>query len=287
MQASTETPSIPDFPAANVRLVVCDLDGTLLNHNHKITPRTVAAVQALVAAGAQFMLATGRHYEDVYLLAKRLGVPMYLITSNGARVHNQDGHIFYENHMPAELVAQVLTLSRGFEIHRNLYKQDLWLVEEPHEELLAIHDASGFEYQLSDFSALDLSHIDKIYFTAEHAALVPLEKLLQQHFHGQLSITFTSPEYLEIMNYGVSKGRALERVLAQIGVEAQETVAMGDGMNDKEMLNLVGHRVVMDNATDAVKALIRNPVIAKSNAEEGVADYIENTLLPLLQAQHQ
>lgn len=59
--------------------------------------------------------------------------------------------------------------------------------------------------------------------------------------------------------------------MAQIGVEAQETVAMGDGMNDKEMLNLVGHRVVMDNATDAVKALIRNPVIAKSNAEEGGA----------------
>ncbi|WP_373019906.1 Cof-type HAD-IIB family hydrolase [Thiomicrorhabdus sp.] len=268
--------------APRIKLVVSDLDGTLLNPDHKVTPRTVSAVRKLLENGIQFMIASGRHYQDVYLIAQQLGVEMDLITSNGARVHDRHGHILYENHIPPELVKQVLALSEGFEIHRNLYQQDLWLVEEPHEELLAIHDESGFEYQLTEFSEIDLNHIDKIYFTADHEILVPLEKALTARFSQQLSITFTSPEYLEIMNFGVSKGQALQMILAQKGILPEETVAFGDGMNDREMLQLVGHGVVMENAAETVKAAIPEAVFADANSEEGVAKYIEERILPSL-----
>lgn len=267
-----------------IKLVVSDLDGTLLNQDHKLTARTIAAVNKLVERGVQFMFATGRHYQDVYLIAQKLGVEMSLITSNGARVHDAHGQILYENHIPDELVSQVLTLSEGFEIHRNLYQQDLWLVEEPHEALLAIHDQSGFEYEMTDFADLELKHIDKIYFTADHEVLLPLEKALKEAFHEQLSITFTSPEYLEIMNLGVSKGHALQMLLAQNDILPEETVALGDGMNDKEMLRLVGHRVIMENAADSLKALFEQANYAPSNSEEGVAQYIEQVLLPMLKS---
>lgn len=274
-------------PLSEVQLVVADLDGTLLNANHKVSWQTVEAVQRLVEQGVQFMIATGRHYQDVYLIARKLGVEMCLITSNGARVHDQSGHVLYENHIPAELVKGVLDVSEGFEIHRNLYKQDLWLVEEPHEELLAIHHQSGFGYELTDFDRLDMEWIDKIYFTADHEVLVPLERALKARFSDRLSITFTSPEYLEIMNYGVCKGQALEMILKQKGVSPAQAVALGDGMNDKEMFGLVGHPVVMANASDAVKALFSGPEfeyvhIAPPNADNGVARYLDEVLLPEL-----
>ncbi|WP_321324144.1 Cof-type HAD-IIB family hydrolase [Thiomicrorhabdus sp.] len=263
----------------NIHLVVSDLDGTLLNPEHKLTAKTKQAVHDLVKQGTPFMLATGRHYQDVYLIAEQIGVEMCLITSNGARVHDHKGRLLYENHMPANLVERVLELSQNFDIHRNIYQQDLWLVEEPHESLLAIHEESGFEYKFRDFSQIDLNHIDKIYFTAEHSVLQDLEKRLTQEVGDQLYITFTSPEYLEIMNLGVSKGQALQMILQQRNINAENVMALGDGMNDKEMLALVGHGVVMHNASESVKSLFPELAMAKSNAQDGVAEYLKATLL--------
>ena len=272
--------SQPAFPAKNqVQLVVADMDGTLLNADHKLSQRTINTVQALVKQGTEFMLATGRHYEDVRPMAKQLGVDACLITSNGARIHDFQGQILHENHMPSHLVAAVLEVSRGFEVHRNLYQQDLWLVEEPHETLLAMHDQSGFRYRITDFNSMHLSGVDKLYFTAAHDILVPLERALLASFSEQLNITFTSPEYLEVMNLGVSKGNALLKLLAIKGKSAQYTVALGDGMNDVDMLSLVGFGVVMENASDTVKRQLPNKLRAKSNAQEGVADFIERYLL--------
>jgi len=268
------------LPKVNqIQLVVADMDGTLLNGEHKLTPKTIATVQSLVDQDVEFMLATGRHYEDVYLMAQQLGVEACLITSNGARVHNHLGQVLYENHIPANLVEQVIQVSRGFELHRNIYQQDLWLVEEPHEALLAMHDQSGFRYQMTDFREMALSQVDKIYFTAEHEALVPLEQLLSSQFADVLSITFTSPEYLEVMNFGVSKAQALAKVLELKGKTAAHTLAFGDGMNDVSMLKFAGFGVVMDNASEMVKQQLPSCLNASSNAHGGVAEFIEQYLL--------
>lgn len=263
----------------DIKLVVADLDGTLLNQEHKFSTTTQKSINTLVEEGYQFMVATGRHYQDVYLLAEQLAVEVTLITSNGARVHDHHGKCLYENHMPAHLVEQVLSLSQGFKVHRNLYQDDLWLVEEPNEALLAIHDASGFRYQLTDFSSVNLEHVDKIYFTADHSHLLELETTLKAKLNEQLNITFTSPEYLEVMNLGVNKGQALQRLLHQRQISAANVMVFGDGMNDIEMLKLAKYGVVMNNASDSVKQALPELPVTKSNAEDGVADYLFKTLL--------
>lgn len=278
-QNQTKLNNMPNLLNETIKLVVCDLDGTLLNENHALTEHTKQAVKSCVAQGYEFMVATGRHYEDVYLIAEQLQVEVSLITSNGARVHNHHGECLYENHMPRHLVEQVLKLSRGFKVHRNVYLGDLWLVEEPHEALLAIHDASGFRYQITEFATHDLGLVDKIYFTAEHTLLLQLEASLQQQLGEQLNITFTSPEYLEVMNLGVNKGQALQMLMRQKQIKASEVMAFGDGMNDVEMLNLVGVGVVMDNASQRVKSRLADLPIAPSNANSGVAKFLQKYLL--------
>ena len=77
------------------------------------------------------------------------------------------------------------------------------------------------------------------------------------------------------MNLGVSKGNALEMLLAQKGIATSDVMALGDGMNDREMLTMVGHNVVMDNACHKVKSLFPDSPIAKANTHDGVADYLE------------
>ena len=260
-------------------LVVSDLDGTLLDANHQLCAETKATVKQLVELGYQFMIATGRHYQDVYLIAKQLDVEMSLITSNGARVHNASGEVLFEDHIPEHWVAEILKLSAKFRVHRNLYQQDLWLVEEPHEELLAIHHASGFSYQITDFAAINLAQIDKIYFNASHQELLKLRDKLLEVVGEHLTVTFTSPEYLEIMNKGVSKGHALEMILQQKQLNSEQVLAFGDGMNDCHMLEVAGCGVVMANASEAVKKALPNCYKTQSHAEQGVARFLQTYLL--------
>ncbi|CAN8139542.1 HMP-PP phosphatase [uncultured Thiomicrorhabdus sp.] len=262
-----------------IKLVVIDLDGTLLNAEHQLGAKTIETLQATHAAGYEVMIATGRHFQDVYLLAQQLQIPVSLITSNGARVHDCRGQLLYENHIPQQLVEKVIELSSGYSVHRNIYQGDVWLVEEENKPLLDIHHASGFGYQLTDFTHIDPQHIDKFYFNATHEKLQPLEQKLQQALGDQLYITFTTEIYLEVMNKGVSKATALSQLCQDKGIEASEVIAFGDGFNDVGMLQWVGHPVIMENANPKLKQQVTNANIAKSNAEEGVADYLLNHVL--------
>lgn len=262
-----------------IKLVVIDLDGTLLNAEHIISEYSKQVIRQVYQTGTQVMLATGRHYQDVYLLAQQLSIPTRLITSNGARVHNSSAKLIYENHIPANLAADILTISGGFQVHRNLYQQDLWLVEEPNKSLLDTHHSSGFSYQITDFKQIDFSHIDKIYFTAPPEVLRTLHEKLHQKFGDQLYITFTTEFFLEVMNKGVSKGQALHKLLKRKDINPDQVMAFGDGLNDTDMLNLVGHPVVMANASDALKKLVPHAQQALSNAEDGVAKYLKQHFL--------
>lgn len=258
-----------------IRKIVIDLDGTLLNHDHQIGDRTKEVLQALSRQGMQLVIATGRHYQDVKKIAQQLEVPVSLITSNGARIHDGHGKLLFENHIPEKLAQQVLSLSQTHCVHRNIYQGDYWLVEEPNKPLLAIHHASGFEYEIVDFSKLECSQIDKFYFNADYLTLVPLEHQIRSQFGGQLSITFSTEIYLEVMNLGVSKGAALSKLCSDNQLQACEVMAFGDGLNDQDMLQWVGAPVVMENAHPELKKVVPYAAQATSNADEGVALFLQ------------
>ena len=272
---SSLTPSTAHLP----KLLVLDLDGTLLNAQHCLGDLTKQTLQQVAAHGVEIMIATGRHFQDVYLLAKQLQIPVSLITSNGARIHNPSGELLYENHIPAPLVSEVLRLSQGYSVHRNIYQGDVWLVEEENEPLLEIHHASGFAYAMTDFDQLDPDHIDKFYFNAPHETLLPLYDRLQQELGEQLYITFTTEIYLEVMNKSVSKGTALAQICQQRGIDAAEVMAFGDGCNDIEMLQWVGQPVVMQNARPELHQAVPEAARALSNIDEGVAQYLQANFL--------
>lgn len=257
------------------KVVVSDLDGTLLNSAHQISGRTRDTLHELVQQGVTFVMATGRHYVDVRQIRALLGLDIYLITSNGAVVHDSEDRLIFNQTLPEATARELVMLERDPSLHLNVYYGDEWLVEEEMPWLLEFHKDSSFSYTKTDFASHPLDRVNKVFYTGDHEKLLVIERLLNERYGDRLNVTFSLPDCLEVMEGSVNKGSALKAVLARCGLRLEDAVAFGDGMNDVEMLSMVGRGVIMGNAHDRlVKALPGYPRALTAD-EDGVADYLE------------
>ncbi|MBS4696855.1 Cof-type HAD-IIB family hydrolase [Aeromonas allosaccharophila] len=258
------------------KVVVSDLDGTLLNKQHQISSRTRDTLHRLVEQGVKFVVATGRHHVDVRSFRDALGMDIYLITSNGAVVHDKQDQLVFNQPLPAEIAAELIALERDPSIHLNVYQGDDWVVEEELPWLLSFHDESGFTYRLvDDLTKEPKEKINKVFYIGDHEKLLKIETHLNQRYGDQLNVTFSLPDCLEVMHAGVHKGNAVRAVLEQNGFDMSEAIAFGDGMNDFEMLTMVGRGIVMGNAHDRLKMALPEYEQTLTSDEDGVAVYLE------------
>ncbi|MGL5948108.1 MAG: Cof-type HAD-IIB family hydrolase, partial [Aeromonas sp.] len=236
------------------KVVISDLDGTLLNPQHQISARTCATLHQLTAQGVKFVVATGRHHVDARGIRATLGLDISLITSNGAVVHDKDDQLLFTRTLPNDIASELIRFGRRPNVHINVYQGDEWLVEQELPWLLDYHNESGFTYRaLPDLAEAALREVTKVFFVGEHADLWPMEEAIKQRFGAAVNVTFSTPDCLEVMHCDVHKGHAVEKLLATYGLDLSQAVAFGDGMNDVEMLSMVGRGVVMANAHDRLK----------------------------------
>ncbi|NOH96483.1 Cof-type HAD-IIB family hydrolase [Vibrio sp. 99-70-13A1] len=266
-----------------VKIVASDLDGTLLAPNHQLSDFTKQTLTELHQQGYTFIFATGRHHVDVAGIREQTGIPAYMITSNGARVHDLDDNLTYAKNIPAHLVQQIVdVLKDDPEIFIHIYMNDEWLMNRDDEDMKNFHDKTGFTYRLFDINNAPQEGIAKIFFThpnQEHEYLVPFEDKLNELLGDKLNIAFSTPWCLEVMAAEVSKGHALQAVAQSMNLGLEHCVAFGDGMNDAEMLAMAGKGLVMGTSHEKVlKALPDNEVIG-SNADDAVAHYLHEHLL--------
>jgi len=261
------------------RLVVCDLDGTLLNPQHRLGAYTRRVLTGLLDLGVELMLASGRHFGDVHGLSTELGASSGLISSNGAAVHDARGNLVHYQALDPVCLEFLLRDPAFDSVHVNLYRIDDWLVERPEPYLLQYHQESGFAYRVADFADLGPEPVLKVFFFGDHQRLLELEGLVHARCPGRLATTFSLPVTLEVMAAGVSKGAALGRVLTGLGLRPAEVIAFGDGMNDLELLRDVGKGVVMGNADPRLKAALDGREVIGTNAEEAVARYLDALFL--------
>lgn len=263
------------------KIVASDLDGTLLAPNHQLSAYSKETLKALHEQGYTFVFATGRHHVDVASIRRTVGIPAYMITSNGARVHDQNDQEMYSQNVPEDLVQPVIdTIKTDPEILIHMYQNDDWLLNKDDEQLRDFHEE--FTYKLYDQDNAPTDGIAKVFFThpaQDHEHLVTFETKLREQFGDRLNIAFSTPWCLEVMSAGVSKGDALKAVAESIGLTLENTIAFGDGMNDVEMLSMAGKGLVMGTSHEKVmKALPNNEVIG-SNADDAVAHYLQEHLL--------
>ncbi|MCZ4311251.1 Cof-type HAD-IIB family hydrolase [Vibrio atlanticus] len=267
----------------SVKIVASDLDGTLLAPNHQLSDFTKLTLKKLHDQGYTFIFATGRHHVDVAGIRQIAGIPAYMITSNGARVHDQNDQLMYSQDVPQELVQPVIDIVRQDpNIFIHMYQNEDWLLDREDEMLAKFHSESGFSYKRFEAESAPSDGIAKVFFThpeQDHEYLVTFEQKLKDAFGDKLNIAFSTPWCLEVMAAEVSKGHALDAVAKSLNLTLDNCVAFGDGMNDAEMLAMAGKGLIMGTSHEKVmKALPDNEVIG-SNADDAVAHYLEKHLL--------
>lgn len=237
-----------------ITIVASDLDGTLLTPEHKIADFTKKTLNKLHQQELTFIFATGRHHIDVGNIRNDVGIPAYMITSNGARVHDIDDNLIYSKNVPEALIPQVIDLLKHDEkLSIHMYSDDKWFLNQEDEKLKEFHD-NGFTYTLFDVNNPPVENMAKIFITMpEHEYLVQYEDQLKAQFGDQLMVAFSTPWCLEVMASEVSKGAALEAVAKLLGKTLENCIAFGDGMNDYEMLSMAGKGIVMGTSHEKVK----------------------------------
>nr|WP_302981967.1 sugar/pyridoxal phosphate phosphatase YigL [Plesiomonas shigelloides] len=262
------------------RVVASDLDGTLLTPDHRVSPFTADTLRMLTEQGIRFIFATGRHHVDVAKIRENLGIDAYMVTSNGARVHNTAGDLVFKHDLAPEIAHDLMTLAHNHpDIITNVYREDEWHIDREVDWLAEFHDETGFHCNVSNMQLVDCDGVAKVFYLGAHETLLPMEEAINARFGDKVNVSFSLPECLEVMAGGVSKGHALEQVLPLKGLTLADCIAFGDGMNDLEMLSMVGKGCVMQNAHQRLKDALPDAEVIGDNADEAVAHYLRRMFI--------
>ena len=146
------------------KAVICDLDGTLLNSKHTISEFTRSVISKIHNKGVKIFIATGRHHKDAVVFKNVLGLDSFLITSNGAKIHDEHDTEIFSHNISADLASDIISFPVNEDVHRSIYQDDFWYVEEHLEEAKEFHKESGFIYTEKDFKEIMGEGVTKFFF---------------------------------------------------------------------------------------------------------------------------
>ncbi len=268
-----------------IRLVALDLDGTLVGDDLRLRPRTVAAVRAVVARGIHVALVTGRMTTSALPYARELGLSAPIVGLQGALVREMPppgsarlGRLLLHLPLAADVAREALAWCRdaGLAAHVNHLERMVMAADDERAD-----DYSRWSFGpvllVPDLDAWVRRPVTKV--ISSGAPPLPSDALARARvdFAGRATATVSHPMFLELVAPGVHKGRAVRYLARRLGVNPRATLAIGDQLNDLEMIAEAGIGVAMGDAPAAVRAAAR--VVAPSVAEEGAAQVLEELLL--------
>ena len=267
------------------KLLVLDVDGTLLNDAKEISKRTLAALLKVQQMGVRIVLASGRPTYGLMPLAKSLELGNYggfILSYNGCQIINaQNGEILFERRINPEMLPYLEKKARknGFALFT--YHDDTIITDSPENEHIQ-NEARLNDLQIikeEEFSAaVDFAPCKCMLVSDDEEALLGLEDHWKRRLNGALDVFRSEPYFLEVLPKNVDKAYCLERLLKILGIEREEMVCCGDGFNDISMIQYAGLGVAMANAQEKVKD-VADYITINSNDEDGIAEVIEKFFL--------
>jgi hypothetical protein len=268
-----------------VRLVALDLDGTLVGDDLRLRPRTVAAVRAVVARGVHVALVTGRMTTSALPYARELGLETPIVGLQGALVREMPapgsarlGRLLLHLPLAADVAREALAWCRdaGLAAHVNHLER---MVISAGDERADDYSRWSFGPVLvvPDLDAWVRHPVTKVISTG--APPLPAASLARARadFAGRASATLSHPMFLELVAPGVNKARAVRFLARRLGVDRRATLAIGDQLNDLEMIVEAGIGVAMGGAPAPVRAAAA--IVAPPIEEEGAAQVLEELFL--------
>lgn len=266
------------------KLLVLDVDGTVLNDAKEISKRTLAALLKIQQMGIRIVLASGRPTYGLLPLAKSLELGIYggfILSYNGGQIIKaQNGEILFERRINPEMLPYMERKARknGFALFT--YHDDTIITDSPENEHIRNEARLNNlrvikEDELS--VAIGFAPCKCMLVSDDEEALIGLEEHWKRRLNGVLDVFRSEPYFLEVVPCAVDKANTLGVLLEILGVTREEVVAIGDGVCDVTMLQLAGLGIAMGQSQDSVKACA--DYITASNEEDGVALAVEKTII--------
>lgn len=263
-----------------IRLVVSDLDGTLIRSDKTLSDGVVAAVGRLLRSGATVSLISARPPSGMLWVAERLELDGIIAAFNGGTILRTDGTILRRYVIPPVAARNSLEVLRQFPVTIWLFRGGFWhasSLENPHTPR-EIASTNQQPVLVGDMTELADS-IDKIVAVSDdHALLARLEAQLRQALGAEANVARSQPYYLDITAAQANKGDGIAALAEAAGVPLAETAAIGDQHNDLPMFARAGLSIAMGQGPEAVRMAADH--VTLSTEADGVAYAIDEILIP-------
>ncbi|KRE45538.1 HAD family hydrolase [Paenibacillus sp. Soil724D2] len=262
-----------------IKLIVSDLDGTLLDHSKKVSSRELAALKKVKEAGIRLCLASGRMNIEMQQVLAEIGHRAYSVSQNGAFIHLDDGTFMKSQLFQPDLAYQVYQLLKDFDLVKLVCSGEANFITHltPASDEVQSRTFQPFivkedvEQSLKgDFAVCKFSMFGKI------ETLLELKALMEEKLGDQLEMFISDKDCLDIMPLAVSKGSSLLVLIEQLGLQPEEIACFGDSFNDVSMFGITPHSFAMQGAHPDVKQKALYHVDSVAEAIGHVFAYNEN-----------
>ena len=253
-------------------IVFLDIDGTLLDSKHQVTPCTHEHLQYLHKRGIPIVLCSARPPEGVNLVARQVGIQSPVACYNGGLIFDEHSTILRDVGIDIRLAMDFMRfVSERFpDLVVSAYLYNVWLAEDLHNEAIRqeaeISGCTPLQGSLEQLASA-ATHVHKLLCIGDAMRIRALQKEVAELF-PQLMALRSKPTYLEILPQGSTKGSAARVLLEHYGLDPKQAVAFGDSDVDVDMLQYCGFGVAMGNAPRQVKEAA--DYVTASNDQEGV-----------------
>ncbi len=261
---------------SRIRLVVSDVDGTLLTPDKQLTAKSCNAVMQLNAEGIGFSVTSARPPFGLRMLIEPLNLHLPLGAYNGALIFDGDMRTIEAHTLPPDVVDRSITRLTAAGAGVWLFSPERWLIRDPGGDYVA-HEQHTVAFDptvVPRFTADHMSRVCKIVGVSRDFDLVRrCEADVKDALGpGAATVVRSQTYYLDITPAGLDKGTSVEAIARHAGVSMDEVATIGDMDNDLPMLTRSGLSVAMGNAEDHIKK--QATLVARANTDEGFADAI-------------
>lgn len=264
------------------KMIVLDLDDTLLRDDHSISEVTKQALMDAQNLGVKVVLASGRPTFGMKQIAEELKLAefgSYLISFNGGKIYNcRNYEELFSSTISPESVRSLYEISRRENVYIHTYIGDAIITDTENEYTTIESEITGLPIKrVNNFPDVINEPVVKVLMCDEPERLKGIELKLQEELKEEFSVMRSKPFFLEFTERDVTKGTSLQYLIQTWGIKREEVIAIGDSYNDVEMIKFAGLGVAMGNAPDDIKDLA--DYVTDTNMNDGVAKVVEKFII--------
>ena len=265
---------------SNIKLLLADVDGTLVTPDKVLTDRAIDAVRRLGEAGILFAVTSGRPPRGMSMLIEPLNLTTPIAAFNGGILVNRDMSVIEQRVIPEELVVPVADLNTSFGLDTWVYRGADWYIPDPKGAHVAKETATvRFEPKVMDGLDGLTSDVAKLVGVSDDLdAVARASQAAHDKFGDHVAAARSQPYYLDVTHPDANKGAVAKYLSRTYSIPTDSIATIGDMPNDVLMFAHSGLSIAMGNASLEVQRAARR--VTTSNADEGFANAVERFILP-------